>query len=279
MSNWTEFTPFDDSQQVIYIPTDEDTGGSNTSEIDPYRQGVEIRTNRQRFFSTQPKIWAGDFDHAVNTNVIGQARSFVEYDNTLLYTDLPEFNPVSYIELGPDYPLPIVFNNGPQQEEETAIEPITIPFRKNSNEGPFFAHRVAGVIEDGNDFDTIFKNANRTTQFVDYDAPMQQRYFLDEGQTVWSNDLTTGIGSPGYISGGERTLRAFNDTTIDDIPESVRGVNTTLLNVLLQLDMNQNQDMRPARTKSANANTFVYGRDAAIYGTDSIAFLGLTRGT
>lgn len=273
----TEFTPFDDSQQVIYIPTDSDTGGSNTLEIDPYRQGVEIKTNRQRFFSTQPKIWSGDFDHIVEFNAIGQARSFTEFENSPVFEDLPEFDPVSYIVLGENYPLPIVFNDGPQQEEETSMEPITIPFRKNSNEGPFFAHRVAGQVEDGNNFDTIFKNANRTSQFWDYDDPPQRRLFLDEGQVVWGA-LDNGITTEGYTFGLETLLRAFDDTTIDDIPQSLHA-SSDLLGALYPMRMNLDQDLRPSRTRSAGANTFVYGRDSAIYGTDSITFLGLVRGT
>lgn len=273
----TEFTPFDDSQQVIYIPTTADTGGSDTQLIDAYRQGVEIRTNRQRFFSTQPKIWAGDFDHAVTFNAIGQARSFTEFENSPIWEDLPEFDPVDFIEMGSNYPLPIVFNNGPQQEEETVLEPLTIPFRRNTNEGPFYAHRVAGQLEDGNNFDTIWKNANRIQQFVDYDDPLQQRLFLDEGQAIFG-DLTTGITTEGYVFGQERLIRAFDDTTIDDMPQSTQGAQD-LQNVLIQMKMNLDMDFRPSRTRSAGANTFVYGRDSAIYGTDSITFLGLTRGT
>lgn len=275
----SEFTPFDDTQTVIYIPTDEDTGGINTRDVDPYRQGVEIRTNRQRFAGMQPKIWAGNTDHVVNVNTIGQARSFVEYENSLLFEDLPEFDPVSYIELGSDYPLPIVFNEGPQQEEEASVEPITIPFRKLSTEGPFFAHRIAATIEDGNDFDTVFRNSNRTIQFQNYDDPLEIRFFLDEGVALWGDgDTDEKIVTPGYTAGIERLLRPFDDTTIDDIPQSLDASSDMLL-VLYQMQMNQNEDMRPARTRSANANTFVYGRDSHVYGTDSITFVGRTRGS
>jgi hypothetical protein len=290
-----EFTPFDDSQQVIYIPTDSGSGGADTLDIDPYRQGVEIKTNRQRFFSTQPKMWSGDLDHVVNTHTIGQARSFVEFDNSPLFLDLPEFDPVSYIVLGTNYPLPIIFNDGPQEEEETIIMPLTIPFRKNSNEGPFYAHRIAGEVDDGNDFDTVFKNANRTTQFWDYDAPRQQRYFLDEGQAIWgpagevpggggfffpstAAPSALGITTDGYTFGQERLIAAFDDTTMDDIPQSTRA-SSDLLGVLYNMKMNLDLDMRPSRTRSSGANTFVYGRDSAIYGTDSITFLGQIRGS
>lgn len=275
----TEFTPFDDSRQIVYFSTNTDTGGSDTSEIDAYRQGVEIRTNRHRFYSTQPKIWAGDINHHINVTTIGQARSFTEYKNSLLYQDLPEFDPVAYIVLGLNYPLPIIFNEGPQQEEETSLEPITIPFRKKTTEGPYYAHRVAGSVEDGNNLDTIFKNTNRTSQFFDYDDPLEQSLFLDEGQNFFGDGtLENKIIIDGYSYARERLLRPFDDTAMSSIAKSTKA-SSDLLAILLKMNINLNQDLRPYKTRSAGANTFVYGRDSAIYGTDSIAYLGLTRGS
>lgn len=273
---YTEFTPFDDSQQVIYTPTTSSTGGIDTSGIDQFRQGVEIKTNSQRFLSTQPKIWSGDFHHYVTYSPIGQARSFTEYENSRVWEDLPEFSPVLYIELGSSYPQPVVFNDDSPQDE-TSVEPITIPYRKTSTEGPFFAHRVAGEVEDGNNFDSSFKNANRTSQFWDYDDPIQNRPFLDEGQEVYGS-LDSGIVVDGDIFSKERLLRAFDDTTIDDIVQST-SASSDLMAVLLDLKMNLNEDLRPSRTRSANANTFIYGRDSAKYGAESIAFIGKIRGS
>lgn len=273
-----EFTPFDDTQERVYIPTDVDTGGMQTSEIDPFRQGVEIKTNRQRFVGMQPKIWAGNLDHFTKVQTIGQARSYTEYENNRYFEDMLKFNAVVYIQQGPNYPLPIVFNEGPQQEEEASIEPITIPYRKLSPEGPFFAHRVAGAIEDGNNLDTIYRNANRITQFVDYDDPVNPRWFLDEGTNYWG-EPSNAIVIDGYISGDERTLRPFDDTSLDDVPQNIANITSDMFDILVRMKMNLNMDFRPVRSRSANANTFVYGRDAAIYGTDSMAFVGLTRGT
>ena len=277
MSITSEFTPFNDAPQVVYIPTDSNTGGLNTIEIDPFRQGVEIKTENRRFLGIQPKLWSGNDGHVTSLNAIGQARTFSEYTNSSLWTELPIFDPVAFIILGHSYPLPIIFNEGPQQQEETSIEPIVIPFKKNTNEGPFFAHRVAGELEDGNNFDTIFKNSNRITQFIDYLGPLQPRPFLDEGQGVWG-ELATGITTEGYTLGQEVLQRAFDDTTTDDIPQSTRAT-TDLLQVLIQMKMNLDLDLRPSGTKSAGANTFVYGRDSAIYGTDSYAFIGICRGS
>lgn len=276
--DFRDYTPFDDSQTKIYIPTDSDTGGSDTVEIDSFRQGVELKTNKQRFAGMQPKFWAGNLDHYVKIRTIGQARSYVEYENSLSFEDIPNFSPVSYIELGSNYPLPILFNYGPQQEEEAYVEPITIPYRKWTPEGPFFAHRVAGAVEDGNDIDTIFRNSNRITNFIDYKPPVQQRWFLDEGTQYWGS-VSEGIVVDGYISGQERTLSPFDDTTEDDFVQNINGITQNMADVLLRMEMNLNSDFRPNNTRSANTNTFIYGRDSAIYGTDSIAFAGITRGT
>lgn len=273
-----EYSPFDDARTVVYIPTDSDTGGIETSAIDPFRQGVEIKTNKQRFVGMQPKIWAGNLDHFVKVTTIGQARSYTEYENTKIFEDLSKYNPVSYIELGSNYPLPIIFNEGPQQEEEASIEPITIPYRKNGTEGPFFARRVAGSVEDGNNIDTVFKNTNKIAQFIDYDPPQDQRWFLDEGTNYWGSS-DNGIVIDGYIMASERTLSPFDDTSIDDIPQFIPNITDDMFNVLIQMKVNLNEDFRPNRTKAANANTFVYGRDSSKYGTDSLAYLGLTRGT
>lgn len=277
----TVFTPFDDSQTVIYIPTNFETGGIDTREVDSYRQGVEIKTNKQRFVGMQPKFWAGNLDHVVDVNTIGQSRSFTEYENSLLFEDLPIFNAVDYINSTGTYPLPIVFNDGPQAGEESSIEPFTIPFRKTpTTEGPFYAHRVAATLEDGNDFDTVYKSSSRMQQFINYQPPLQTRFFLDEGQQLWGDGSTSEkIPTPNYVTNSETLLSPFDDTTLDDIPQNLTNISSDLLNVLIQMKMNLDEDLRPPRSRSGNANTFVYGRDANSYGTDSFAFIGRTRGT
>lgn len=273
-----DYTPFDDSQEKPYVPTDTDTGGSDTLEIDAFRQGVELKTNKQRFAGMQPKMWAGNLNHYVKVKTYGQARSFTEYYNSSVFEELPKFNPVSYIELASAYPLPILFNYGPSQEEEAYVEPITIPYRKWTPEGPFFAHRVAGAIEDGNDIDSVYKNANRTTQFVDYADPAESRWFLDEGTNYWG-PVTNGIRIDGYMSDTDRVISPFNDTSDDDYVQNISGISSDMVAVLLRMKVDLNSDFRPSNTRSATAGTVIYGRDSAMYGTDSIAFAGTTRGT
>lgn len=275
----TVFTPFNDTLRSTpdnFYPASTASVGMDTSGVDGYRQGVEINTNRQRFYSTQPKMWSGDLDHAISPHPIGQARSFVEYTNTGSWKDTIKFDPTLYLQLGPLYPLPIVFNDGPAEQEEASLMPLTIPFRIINNEGPVFAHRIRGQVEDGNNFDTAFKNSNRTTMFKDYVDSTQPRPFLDEGQAIWGS--VTGINISGYIFGSERLIRPYDDTAIDVICASTRAT-SDLYNVLVAMSMDLAQDFRPSKTRSSNANTFVYGRDSAIYGTDSIAFMGNIKGS
>lgn len=275
----TQFTPFDDSQQIVYIPTTSATGGTNTNEIDPFRQGVEIKTSRQLYSGNQPKFWSGNLDHEIDdTTPFGQARSFVEYEDSLIWEEFPEFSPVAYVELGINYPLPVVFNEGPQAEEEAYVEPITIPYRRPSTEGPFFAHRVWGSVEDGNNLDNVFGKTSISEQFIQYFETTDIRPFLDMGGQYWESS-TDGLVVDGYTWGQEVTSTPFRDNSIETIPRSLSAAPTDMLDLLITMKMNLDEDFRPNDTKSANANTFTYGRDASKYGTDSITYLGTTLGS
>ena len=277
MKQTGQYFPFDDSYQISYVPTDSNTGGSETELIDRFRQGSELKTNRQRFMGMQPKIWSGDLDHVVNVTTVGQARSYTEFENSKLFEDLPIYNAVSYIVLGPNYPLPIVFNEGPQQEEEAYMEPLTIPYRKNSPEGPFFVKRIAGSVEDGNNLDSIQKHTNKVTQFIELDAPLQARPFLDEGTFYWGTPQE-GIVIDGYISQDQRVLQPFDDTSTDDVVQNIPNISDDMFEVLLRMNVNLNGDIRPSRTKGSPAGTDVYGPYSSS-GIDSIAFSGMARGT
>lgn len=180
-----EFTPFNDTDgpriQQAVLEFNNVVSGYDTTVVDRFRQGVNLTLPRYVYQSLQPKVWTGRLDHQARVVTIGQARSFTEFEDSTIFEEQPEFNPVWYIE-DPNYPFPIVFNNGPQQEEEAIIEPFTIPMRKNTNIGPFYPRSVKGSVEDGNSFDNLDGSSNFVEQFIDYDAPLDPRFFLDEGQ-------------------------------------------------------------------------------------------------
>jgi hypothetical protein len=191
-----DFSPFNDTDgpriEEAINSFENATDGIDTTLIDPFRQGVELRTAKQVYNTTQPKIWAGNLQHHVRTTTYGQARDFTQYDGSQNFQEKPIFDPVWYI-VDPNYPHPIIFNDGPMQEEEAIIEPFTIPFRiKNAAEGPFYAHSVRGSMEDGNNLDSLDGGTTRIEQFVEYNAPLTPRFFLDEGQSYIGTALPTG---------------------------------------------------------------------------------------
>lgn len=223
----TEFTPFNDTDQPrieqAVLAADVVSGGMDTTLVDPYREGVNIRTARHRFNSTQPKLWAGNLNHYVTVRTIGQARSFTEFDNSAVFVDQPisvsnpthpaDFNPIQYIQ-DPEYPFPIIFNNGPQQEEEAIIEPFTIKFRRPSIEGQVTARSVKANLEDGNTFDSDQRAANRIEQFISFTPPNEPRFFLDEGEAYVGEVILDGILTERYdpVALYKLTSLNFQDT-------------------------------------------------------------------
>lgn len=189
-----EFTPFNDSsdgrlQEAVSVLVNTEQGYDTTA-IDRFRQGVSIRQHKHVYGSSQPKIWSGNIKHKTTVRTLGQARSFVEYDNSTAFVEKPEFDPVWYIDDDDySYPFPIIFNNGPQQEEEAIIEPFSIPMRKSENSGPYYPRSVKGTLEDGNSFDNLDGSTSRVEQFQEYNTPDEPRFFLDEGQQYFGAGL------------------------------------------------------------------------------------------
>lgn len=290
----TEFFPFNDTDPFagIILQTFNSSGavtsvsssrGYDTSEIDRFRQGVEIKTSRHVFESVQGKIWAGNLNHFVSVRTIGQARSFTEFENTPIFDDQTrKFDPVLYIEaqlFGVQYPFPIIFNNGPQQEEEASIEPLSIQYRKASNEGRYPAHSVKGSLEDGNNFDSENLASSRVQQFIDFTPPNEPRFFLDEGQQYIGTHVTASIIIEGFTPLTQREIIPYDETRDERIVNRIQTSNAAFISVLKALYFDLDGDIREDfDKKSATAGNDVYGPDAALAGTDSIAFVGRTRG-
>lgn len=282
------FTPFDDRDSVrlagVIAISEQSGSGYGTSEIDPYRQGVEITSPHQLYRGNQPKLWSGNLSHAIRIVTYGQARSWTEYENTKIFDDqVQPFDQESYIESPETYPMPIYLNDGPQSEEEAIVEPLTIPFRKSPQEGARPARSPKGALEDGNGFDSPVKAANRILQFVEYDAPLTQRYFLDAGQEYVTGNSSMVSGSirvEGYVAYNERLGTPFNDTCDERIVAQIDTSDSSFITALKALKIELDEDIRETYTqKSANAGGFTYGPEQGRYGTDSIAFIGTMRGS
>lgn len=276
----TEFRPFNDLQDAraiaqAVIKFNATKAGIDTSSTNGLRQGVEIRDFNQLYGSTQPKIWAGNINHFTKASTVGQARSWVEFTNSTIFKELPRFDPVAFLVSGDDYSAPLYFNEGPQSEEEAIIEPFTIPYRKDHN-GPYFPRQVHAGLEDGNNFEFIDKRASRLEQFIYYDAPEEVRYFLDEGSEEFG-----GIIIDGYTPQLETQLQPFDETRDEEITKqttSFASGDDVYISVLNRLNYDLSDDIRGTfGRKSATAGN-VIDASYARYGTDSITFIGRSRG-
>ena len=276
--------PFDDTLAVkstLGINT-VTTGGIDTRPIDGYRQGVELNTIDKFFKSTQPKLWGGSikFDgtvsHLNETHTYGQTVSFAQFYGKSQYDDrLIPFDPVLYIKLGGSFPTPILFNDGPQQKEENVVEPLTIAFKRSTNEAVnYIAHAMHGSIEDGQE-DKFERGTALLSQFVDKAVPTSPKPFLDSGEVRMGDNFSGSIVVPGYISTVTTKIVPFSDEEFatGNLTDPLHQIASKLKGYMIS------DGFIPAKQRSATAGVDGYGPKQAIYGTDSYAFRNRLRGS
>jgi hypothetical protein len=270
------FTPYDDTQTQVREP-DPTRNGYDTSGWDIYRQGVEVSTNKFRFMGSQPKFWSGDTRGFSSLVTYGQTPGVID-SNTLglesKYEDLPKFNPTAYITLGVAYPMPILFNDGPSEKFEGSIEPLSIPFKKDSNEGPFYVHSMRAEIESGNVHGVVVRSAEVTEQFVDLVPSESTVFFLDEGADYFGN-----VPRDPFVADNLAALQPFDDTLPDSLGNNLQSTDPVLRMIARGNDSQDNDNLLPYGKKSTAAGASYYGPNAASYGTDSIAFAGWSLGS
>ncbi len=290
MSYWVtgSVAPFDDFRPPRpLLATSTDNPAMNTSGSDAMRQGVEMRRVGDLLHSLQPKFWggkitnSGTLTHEQDFRTYGQAVSFSEFFATQTFEEKPKWNPIDYIAAGNSYPLPIIVNYGPQEQQEAIIEPFTLFQRLNYNEGMDTARTMRGELEDGNHADGRLHGNSVTAQFIEYDRPLIVRPWLDEGARLIGAVATGSVRVPGYVAKAQRVMSPFIDDGNTKIIAQVSGSTDPDMSVVLvslQYGMGVDTDMRP-RGMKASTSGFVLEPCNARAGTDSVAFNGWTRGS
>jgi len=281
-----EYIPFDDSRsgavkKAAAESAAVDLNPIDTTAIDHLRQGIEVTTQAHRFKGAF-NLWAGNINGFVRIHTLGQPVSFTEDENSKIWGEDEIFDPIRFIVLGQDYPLPIILNDAPQQGREALLRPFVISFMTNGAEAEV-AHTVRGSVEDGNqDLRRLSGFTSQIRQFVDFRNQNDFIPFLDMGQLYYgqSGHVTGSIISPNYLNEGEMTYAPYDDLgpqkIINKLPvvaDALRAVLYTSPSIDLDEDLRTYHDI-----KSATAGWDVYGPKAAEYGTDSIAFSGYFRG-
>lgn len=280
-------TPFDDTLTIksTFGLNTVTSGGIDTRTIDPFRQGIELNTIDKFFIGIQPKLWGGSikFDgtvsHLHDTRTYGQSVSFPEFFGTPDFNDkLRIFDPVLYIELEGTYPFPLLFNKGPQQNEENIIEPLTIPFRKSTHESVgYLVRNMHGSYEDGQN-DRFGRGTIPLSSFYKFGKKEETRSFFDGGEVILGDILSGSIVVPGYASFTEQKIRPFSDQISEFLLTNVTS--GSLKDTLIRMSgYRTTSGFIPFGQRSGAAGRDVYGFRQATVGTDSLSFIGRLRGS
>ena len=269
-------------------------------------------TDGQQALTTQPN---GRFDHQSTFQTFGQAVDFIQYTGIVSFDDahksvegtranannvqLPAT--VEYLIdngniveglMDASQVYPIYMNGGPQFMEEAIIEPFPMPFRLNTNESPQeLARGIFAFFEDGNYGDERRFGANQVEQMQYRDQPIMVRPYLEygadflivtaSGKTQVINIKPTAIPDQTVIAKikpwvDEPPAKYFPQllSALDLLSASINNVPFYYNNYSLSDSNLQNRDQ-----KSSTAGYSYYGPNMGYYGTDSIAFGGLLRGS
>ena len=302
-----------DETEIIAI-YDSSSGLSNkmdTSSIDEYRQGVSILTNKHKYSSLIFKLSSGQQrrnghpDHFVEQREFGQPKAHVD---GIAFNDIEgKFKPFVWNETDDikiinnedtmQYPVVYSENLTDPSVFDGVIEPLVIrrAITNNSIDAPFHAHDIRGSVMGGNNNPLLgdelvtsdiklkenIKQDSVTGAMINY-SPF---YDSDEiGMEIESSGIL--VHSPGYITDTRNTEVVFNDNELSPaavlalpdwhvgLPDEI-APGTLRLGTTVTIEQAKDKQRYNHLIKSAPAG-FVYS-GAAVTGTDSLAFGGLTR--
>jgi hypothetical protein len=258
-----------------YTPTKKSsnifTSSINTSQIDQYRQGIELTT--QKYYDTgMVKIHAGEQGHILNPIYIGNDIDIIFRKDDMSFSELDSFNPVTYIQ---NQEFPTVINDG--------------------NLSLFYG--LNGIVEPLTIRDCItFKNIELPYTIHSIKASMTnaaQDNFLASSEIV-SCDYLIHDNNPAYIDSGDNNCsidqsiilnenRSITQPFIDQkIPKNIPFSNTTqsdlgaaLCQQLTTTSSYSTNDSYIRYNQSTAAMGFIYDNVQGV-GTDSITFGGMT---
>lgn len=249
-----------------------------SSSVDIYRQGVEIR-NQKQWTAGVFKITAGTPGHLYDSYRYGISDiSIIDPD---VYHEIEVFDPIKFVETGGDpalFTYPIITGDFNQLENfvlNGIIEPFPIrPVISNfSINFPFEPHAFRGDYSNGN---INHRFASDEILSVDYFEPTRRnaQTFLDavDYVSVSENSVTNGTYI-GYLMLDENTITAFKDSVPPQETINISSYTEDLLNVIYSMSASLGGTSYVTKKQKSATCGFVYNN--ADQGTDSIAYGGL----
>lgn len=266
------FSPWNESERAPLLDVVMTASIQDTGLVDPYRQGVELRTTKDLFLGSQPKFWGGTstrygvLDHQAvdGPESYGTPGSWTHYSGSVKWSDQDRWEPVAYIRNTRSFVPPVETEGlSPSVLLESVMEPLEISGRTGKQEeASLEVHRTLGdfqcvglVVEPGGAL-----------------KPWQEH----------SSNLTGSLrGNAGYWVAGSSTIAPWKDHDQTKVVDSLTGVSGRFRDVILSLeaDLDLDLEVRSNQGRSAAAGRDVYGPGQGRTGTDSLAFAGTTRGS
>jgi len=263
------------------------TSSIDTSEIDSFRQGVEL-TQIKHFDAGTIKIHAGEPGHRLRRNRFGMDKNFRTDPR---FEDIEYFSPRAYLlaqesavtsSLGGSTTWPIITSDNDQAENYTfdgIIEPLTIRAKASffSIDAPFEAHDVRGAVMAGN---TDVSNASDLVQTVYVRDQREQLPFLDQyADTLPLQSAQSGsVGgalSTGYFSNEQLLVVPFADTRYTrNVPTSTT-YDADMVGALNLMTGATDNYVRATSNERSATSGWDYDNNVNV-GTDSLAFGGRT---
>jgi hypothetical protein len=251
--------------------------GTDTSEIDSLRQGVEIQNAKQRYAGILPKFGSGEDNNELDILTIGQAK---EFRPVVPFEEVNKFDPVVYITSSGSLNFPNILNNASLIDPErfgAFIEPLTIGAR---NEllltSEFDAHTVKGHLMGGNE-DT-FNKCDVISHIYAVNPPINIHDLYIDATSLMGSSSNGSILLTGYFPESEKRVIPFNETknlSKNVISGAIDAVNSTAINNALLAMTGASTDEYITEGYKSSGTGFTFGN--SVYGTDSIAFGGLKR--
>jgi len=304
-------TAFDEGPIVYNRFVGVNSSSINTSEVDQYRQGVEI--TQEKHTTGIVKISAGTAGHIIKP--VSYGINDLDIISTEHFLEIDYFDPILYLKaqepgstLAQSITFPIITSDCNQQENYTLngiIEPFSIrPIASfYSIEFPFESHAVRGSVMGGNAENWKFSSDAVLT--VDYQLTQltkpksvyfssslgwltssfegnrsyeNRSWFLDASESLLTGSIKPNAEIPklgmGYLNSDFNFTDPFNDSKVylKSLGINVSTHGEDMMTVFLTMTGSSDNYIPPG--KKSGAAGFIYD-SSGISGTDSIAFGGM----
>lgn len=205
--------PFNESPEVIIKPVS--SSSINTTETDPYRQGVEL-TQEKHYQAGPVKIHAGEPGHQLRPNTAGEPAAGTLFPDDMFFQEIDMFDPVLYMTNNVDFSFlsqKIAFRASTTTDgfnydgiiEPLAIRTVVTFMSVNASLEP---HSVHGSVESAN-----------FNPFIHADRIVDVQKFLEvtvgsfpfEDNTDSMNDMPLNVG---YFPMETRRIFPFDDSQL-----------------------------------------------------------------